>query len=96
MGNACQRWRKTVLPQLSAAPWNPVIDALRRNENVDFVHVRNDECGVFAAVADAYFTGAPVAVCGAAGTGVIHLFNGLMDARFGVTTTSTPRVTHSA
>src|SRR6202795_2285306 len=60
---------------------NPVIDALRRNGNVDFVHVRNEEYGVFAAVADAYLTGAPVAVCGTAGPGVTHLFNGLMDAR---------------
>src|SRR5258707_12513981 len=60
---------------------NPVIDALRRNGNVDFVHVRNEEYGVFAAVADAYFTGAPVAVCGTAGPGVVPLFNGLMDAR---------------
>src|SRR6202043_3640426 len=60
---------------------NPVIDALRRNGNVDFVHVRNEEYGVFAAVADAYLSGAPVAVCGTAGPGVTHLFNGLMDAR---------------
>jgi pyruvate dehydrogenase (quinone) len=60
---------------------NPVIDALRRNGNVDFVHVRNEEYGAFAAVAEAYFTGNPVAVCGTAGPGVTHLFNGLMDAR---------------
>lgn len=60
---------------------NPVIDALRRNGNVDFVHVRNEEYGVFAAVAEAYFTGKPVAVCGTAGPGATHLFNGLMDAR---------------
>jgi pyruvate dehydrogenase (quinone) len=60
---------------------NPVIDALRRNGKVDFVHVRNEEYGVFAAVAEAYLTGQPVAVCGTAGPGVVHLFNGLMDAR---------------
>ena len=60
---------------------NPVIDALRRNGKVEFVHVRHEEYGVFAAVADAYMTGAPVAVCGTAGPGVVHLFNGLMDAR---------------
>jgi pyruvate dehydrogenase (quinone) len=60
---------------------NPVIDALRRNGKVEFVHVRNEEYGVFAAVAEAYFTGNPVAVCGTAGPGVTHLFNGLMDAR---------------
>jgi pyruvate dehydrogenase (quinone) len=60
---------------------NPVIDALRRNGKIDFVHVRHEEYGGFAAVADAYFTGQPVAVCGTAGPGVTHLFNGLMDAR---------------
>jgi pyruvate dehydrogenase (quinone) len=59
---------------------NPVIDALRRNRNIDFVHVRHEEYGVFAAVAEGYFTGNPVAVCGTAGPGVTHLFNGLMDA----------------
>jgi pyruvate dehydrogenase (quinone) len=60
---------------------NPVIDALRRNGKIEFIHVRHEEYGVFAAVADAYLTGNPVAVCGTAGPGVTHLFNGLMDAR---------------
>jgi pyruvate dehydrogenase (quinone) len=60
---------------------NPVIDALRRNGTIEFVHVRHEEYGVFAAVAEAYLTGNPVAVCGTAGPGVTHLFNGLMDAR---------------
>jgi pyruvate dehydrogenase (quinone) len=60
---------------------NPVIDALRRNGKIEFIHVRNEEYGAFAAVAEAYLTGIPVAVCGTAGPGVVHLFNGLMDAR---------------
>src|SRR5580693_9394806 len=60
---------------------NPVIDALRRNGKIEFIHVRHEEYGVFAAVSDAYFTRLPVAVCGTAGPGVTHLFNGLMDAR---------------
>jgi len=60
---------------------NPVIDALRRNGTIEFIHVRHEEYGVFAAVADAYLTGAPVAVCGTAGPGAMHLINGLMDAR---------------
>jgi pyruvate dehydrogenase (quinone) len=60
---------------------NPVIDALRRNGKIEFIHVRNEEYGAFAAVAEAYMTGNPVAVCGTAGPGVVHLFNGLMDAR---------------
>src|SRR5271169_7100572 len=60
---------------------NPVIDALRRSGKIEFIHVRHEEYGVFAAVAEAYLTGNPVVVCGTAGPGVVHLFNGLMDAR---------------
>lgn len=60
---------------------NPVIDALHRNGNIDFVSVRHEEYGGFAAVADGYMSGQPVAVCGTAGAGTAHLFNGLMDAR---------------
>src|SRR5579862_2077050 len=60
---------------------NPVIDALRRNGAIEFIPVHHEEYGVFAAVAEAYFTGNPVAVCGTTGPGVVHLFNGLMDAR---------------
>ena len=52
---------------------NPIIDALRRNGQVDFVHVRNEEYGVFAAVAEARLTGKPAVVCGTAGPGVTHL-----------------------
>jgi pyruvate dehydrogenase (quinone) len=58
-----------------------VVDALHKNGKIEFVHVRHEEYGVFAAVAEAYLTGKPVAVCGTAGPGVTHLFNGLMDAR---------------
>ena len=60
---------------------NPVIDALRRNGRVEFVHVRHEEWGGFAANAEARLTGGPVAVCGTAGPGVAHLANALLDAR---------------
>lgn len=60
---------------------NPVIDGLRRNGEIEFIHVRHEEYGVFAAVAEAHFTGKPAVVCGTAGAGTAHLFNGLMDAR---------------
>lgn len=59
---------------------NRVIDALHRNGKIDFVHVRHEEYGTFAAVADAYLTDSPVAVCGTAGPGTAHLINGLLDA----------------
>src|SRR6202050_4048683 len=57
---------------------NPMIDALRRNGEVEFIHVRHEEYGAFAAVAEAYLTEAPVAVCGTAGPGVTPLFNRLI------------------
>ena len=60
---------------------NPTIDALRRNGGVEFIHVRHEEYGGFAAVADAYVTGDPVAICGTAGPGVTHLINAMIDAR---------------
>jgi pyruvate dehydrogenase (quinone) len=60
---------------------NPIIDGLHRNGRIELIHVRHEEYGGFAAVADAYFTGKPAAVCGTAGAGTAHLFNGLMDAR---------------
>jgi pyruvate dehydrogenase (quinone) len=60
---------------------NPILDALRRNGKIEFIHVRHEEYGGFAAVADAYMTGQPTVVCGTAGAGTAHLFNGLMDAR---------------
>ena len=60
---------------------NPVVDAMRRNGAIDFIHVRHEEYGVFAAVAEARLTGKPVAVCGTSGPGVAHLINGLLDAR---------------
>jgi pyruvate dehydrogenase (quinone) len=60
---------------------NPIVDALRRNGKIEFIPVRHEEYGALAAVAEAYFTGNPVVVCGTCGPGVTHLFNGLMDAR---------------
>lgn len=49
---------------------NPAIDALRRNGKSEFIHVRDEEYGVFAAVAESYLTGNPVTVCGTAGPGL--------------------------
>ena len=45
---------------------NPAIDSLRRYGKIEFIHVRHEEYGVFAAVADAYYSGEPIAVCGGA------------------------------
>ena len=36
---------------------NPLVDAVRRIDGIDWVHVRNEEAGAFAAAAEAQLTG---------------------------------------
>jgi pyruvate dehydrogenase (quinone) len=61
---------------------NPIVDALRRHEgDIEFVHVRNEEAGAFAAGADAQISGRPTAVIGSSGPGSVHLLNGLYDCK---------------
>jgi pyruvate dehydrogenase (quinone) len=36
---------------------NPVVDAIRRTEGIEWVHVRNEEAAAFAAAAQAQLTG---------------------------------------
>lgn len=60
---------------------NAIVDATRRNEDVEFVHVRHEEAGAFAASAQAKLTGRPAAVYGTSGPGTVHLLNGLYDAK---------------
>jgi len=59
---------------------NPVTDALRLNNKVKWVHVRNEEAGAFAAGAEAQLTGKLAACAGSCGPGNLHLINGLFDA----------------
>src|ERR1700757_268791 len=59
---------------------NPVVDAIRRTDGIEWVHVRNEEAGAFAAAAEAQVTGR-IAVCaGSCGPGNTHLVQGLYDA----------------
>lgn len=58
---------------------NEVNDAVRREGSIQWVHVRHEEAGAFAASADAQLTG--LACCaGSSGPGHVHLINGLYDA----------------
>ncbi|MCL2542738.1 MAG: thiamine pyrophosphate-binding protein [Nocardioidaceae bacterium] len=60
---------------------NPVTDAIRREDRVEWIGVRHEEAGAFAASGQAQLTG-EVAVCmGTVGPGAIHLLNGLYDAK---------------
>lgn len=60
---------------------NAVIDGIRRHPDLEFVGVRHEEAGAFAASAQAKLTGELAAVVGTAGPGAIHLLNGLYDAK---------------
>ncbi|KQR70606.1 thiamine pyrophosphate-dependent enzyme [Pedobacter sp. Leaf176] len=54
-------------------------DAVRRNGKIQWIHVRNEEVGAFAAAAEAELDG--LACCaGSCGPGHVHLINGLYDA----------------
>ncbi|MFI5528727.1 pyruvate dehydrogenase [Kitasatospora sp. NPDC051853] len=60
---------------------NPVVDAIRRTAGIDWVHVRNEEAGAFAAAAEAELTGRPAVCAGSCGPGNTHLIQGLYDAQ---------------
>jgi pyruvate dehydrogenase (quinone) len=59
---------------------NPVVDAVRRARGIDWVHVRNEEAGAFAAAAEAQLTGRLAVCAGTCGPGNTHLIQGLYDA----------------
>src|ERR1700749_2977009 len=60
---------------------NPVTDAIRREDRIEWIGVRHEEAAAFAASAQAQLKG-DLAVCmGTVGPGAIHLLNGLYDAK---------------
>jgi pyruvate dehydrogenase (quinone) len=59
---------------------NPVVDAIRRTDGIEWVHVRNEEAGAFAASAEAQLTGRLAVCAGSCGPGNTHLIQGLYDA----------------
>ncbi|MGV9678678.1 pyruvate dehydrogenase [Nocardia sp. NPDC003482] len=59
---------------------NPIVDAIRRTEGIDWVHVRHEETAAFAAAAEAQIAGRLAVCAGSCGPGNLHLINGLYDA----------------
>jgi pyruvate dehydrogenase (quinone) len=58
---------------------NKVNDAVRREGSIQWIHVRHEEAGAYAAGAEAQLAG--LACCaGSSGPGHVHLINGLYDA----------------
>ncbi len=60
---------------------NPVTDAIRREDRIDWIGVRHEEVGAFAASAQSQLTGRLTVCMGTVGPGAIHLLNGLYDAK---------------
>jgi pyruvate dehydrogenase (quinone) len=60
---------------------NPVTDAIRREDRIEWVGVRHEEVAAFAASAQAQLTGRMAVCMGTVGPGAIHLLNGLYDAK---------------
>ena len=58
---------------------NHLNDAVRRNKNIEWIHVRHEEVGAYAASAESELEG--LAVCaGSCGPGHVHLINGVYNA----------------
>jgi pyruvate dehydrogenase (quinone) len=60
---------------------NGITDSIRVKKNIDWVHVRHEEAGAFAAGAEAQLTGKLAVCAGSCGPGNMHLINGLYDCQ---------------
>lgn len=64
---------------LSGDSLNGITDAIRKQKQVRWVHVRHEETAAFAAGAEAHLTGKLAVCAGSCGPGNLHLINGLYD-----------------
>ena len=60
---------------------NAFTDALRRQDTIEWIHVRHEESAAFAASAEAHLTGRLAVCAGSCGPGNLHLVNGLYEAQ---------------
>ena len=58
---------------------NGLTDSIRRLKTVEWVHMRHEEAGAFAAGAEAHLTGNLAVCAGSCGPGNLHLINDLFD-----------------
>jgi pyruvate dehydrogenase (quinone) len=59
---------------------NGLTEALRKRQNIEWVHVRHEEAAAFAAAGESQVTGELAVCAGSCGPGNLHLINGLFDA----------------
>lgn len=60
---------------------NPLTDAIRSEERIEWIGVRHEEVAAFAAGAQSQLSGVMGVCMGTVGPGSIHLLNGLYDAK---------------
>jgi pyruvate dehydrogenase (quinone) len=58
---------------------NSIVDAVRRTPGIEWVAMRHEEVGAFAAGAEAQLSGNLAVCAGSCGPGNVHLINGLYD-----------------
>jgi pyruvate dehydrogenase (quinone) len=58
---------------------NGITDSMRRQDQIQWVHMRHEEAAAFAAGAEAHLTGRLAVCAGSCGPGNLHLINGLYD-----------------
>src|SRR5579871_934432 len=58
---------------------NGLTDAIRRQKQIQWIHMRHEEAAAFAAGAEAHLTGRLAVCAGSCGPGNMHLINGLYD-----------------
>ena len=58
---------------------NSIVDAVRRTKGIEWIAVRHEEAGAFAAGAEAQLSGNLAVCAGSCGPGNLHLINGLFD-----------------
>ena len=58
---------------------NGITDSIRRQSQIQWIHMRHEEAAAFAAGAEAHLTGRLAVCAGSCGPGNLHLINGLYD-----------------
>src|ERR1700712_1378280 len=58
---------------------NGITESLRKQDTIQWMHMRHEEAAAFAAGAEAHLTGELAVCAGSCGPGHLHLINGLYD-----------------
>lgn len=58
---------------------NGITDSIRKQKQIQWIHMRHEEAAAFAAGAEAHLTGKLAVCAGSCGPGNLHLINGLYD-----------------